>query len=123
MVGSVAVRIANATALTVTALAERGDKVALTVTLGEAEQLAESAVEAHRRLALHASEVIAYSGGVMRGSPFYRALVSQSINKAGIATEPLLLDSVDAALAFAYREGPTAAEVVAAMGGLVITIA
>jgi N-acetylglucosamine kinase-like BadF-type ATPase len=107
----------------VTALAESGDEVALTVTLGEAEQLAESAVEAHRRLALHASEVIAFSGGVMRGSPFYRALVSQSINKAGIATEPLLLDSVDAALAFAYREGPLAADIVAAMGGLVITIA
>jgi len=107
----------------VTALAQSGDEVALALTIDEAAQLAESAVEAHRRLGLDASAAIAFSGGVMRGSAFYRALVSSAISEAGIATEPLLLDSVDAALAFAYRDGPRAAEIVGSMGGLVITIA
>jgi N-acetylglucosamine kinase-like BadF-type ATPase len=107
----------------VTMLAQTADEVALAVTRGEAALLAETAVEAHRRLGLDSSAVIAFSGGVMRGSPFYRGLVSQAINNAGIATEPLLLDSVDAALAFAHRDGPLAAEVVGAMGGLVITVA
>jgi hypothetical protein len=92
------------------------------VTRGEAARLAETAVEAHRRLGLD-DAVIAFSGGVMRGSSFYRELVSQSISHAGIRANPLLLDSVDAALAFARRDGPLAGEVVAAMGGLVITVA
>ena len=107
----------------VTALAQGGDEVALAVTLAEAALLADSAVETHRRLGLDEDAVIAFSGGVMRGSAFYRELVSRSIIEAGIAKEPLLLDSVDAALAFAYREEPLGAEMVGAMGGLVITIA
>jgi N-acetylglucosamine kinase-like BadF-type ATPase len=107
----------------VTLLAHSGDEVALAVTVGEAAKLAESAVEAHRRLGLDSTAVIGFSGGVMRGSAFYRGLVSRSIMEAGITAEPLLLDSIDAGLAFAYRDGPLAVEIVGAMGGLTITVA
>jgi N-acetylglucosamine kinase-like BadF-type ATPase len=105
----------------VTALAESGDEVALAVTVAEAAHLAEGAVQAHRRLGLE-DEVIAFSGGVMRGSAFYRGLVSRSLIEAGIASQPRLMDSAEAALSFASREDPLAGEVVEAMGGLVITV-
>jgi N-acetylglucosamine kinase-like BadF-type ATPase len=107
----------------VTALAQSGDEVALDVVLPEATHLADAAVQAHRRLGLDEHAAIAFSGGVMRGSPFYRGLVSRSITEGGIVTQPRLLNSVEAALAFASREGPLAGEVVEAMGGLVITVA
>jgi N-acetylglucosamine kinase-like BadF-type ATPase len=107
----------------VTALSEAGDEVALSVTVVEAAHLADAAIEAHRRLGFDNAATVAFSGGVMRGSAYYRGMVARSISTAGITTEPLLLDSVDAALAFAYREEPFAAEVVGLMGGLVITIA
>jgi hypothetical protein len=59
---------------------------------------------------------------VMHGSPFFRALVAQSMQDSGVRAEPVLLNSLDAALAFADRDGAGATDLVEAMGGLVITV-
>jgi N-acetylglucosamine kinase-like BadF-type ATPase len=106
----------------VTELAAAGDEVARDITVGEAEDLAVTAVEGHRRLALDHTAPIAFSGGVMHGSPFFRDLVARSMRDSGVPAQPMLLSSVDAALAFADRDGAGANDLVEAMGGLVITV-
>jgi N-acetylglucosamine kinase-like BadF-type ATPase len=106
----------------VTELAAAGDEVAGDITADEARDLAMTAVEGHRRLALDDTAPVAFSGGVMRGSPFFRDLVARSIQDSGVSARPVLLSSVDAALAFADRDGPAANDLVEAMGGLVITV-
>jgi N-acetylglucosamine kinase-like BadF-type ATPase len=106
----------------VTELAASGDEVAREITVAEAGDLAVTAVEGHRRLALDDSETVAFSGGVMHGSPFFRALVAQSMQDSGVRAEPVLLNSLDAALAFADRDGAGASDLVEAMGGLLITV-
>lgn len=103
-------------------LAQSGDEAARSVTVAQAGLLADAAVEGHRRLGLDSTAAVVVSGGVLLGSPFYRSLLVAAMARAGVATAPIQLDSVEAALAFAGRLEADARHLTEAAGGLLITV-
>lgn len=86
------------------ALAASGDSVALRIIESNAESLATAVTVAMSRLDLGAHPSIGFSGGVMRGSEFYRSLVVERIvHVSGVDPSTFVLDGVDAVLSMAER--------------------
>ncbi|MBO0808991.1 MAG: hypothetical protein J2P32_11910, partial [Actinobacteria bacterium] len=82
-----------------------------------------AAVAAVSRLGLGGSPAIGLSGGVLRASGRFRALVTDGITERGLSPRIAVLSSTDEALAFADRAAEGAAGLLADTGGLALTVA
>lgn len=102
---------------------EQGDAVATGIVAAEAAALSSAAVAAVSRLGLGASPAIGLSGGVLRASSRFRALVTDGITERGLSPKIAVLSSTDEALAFADRTAEAAAGLLAETGGLALTVA
>jgi N-acetylglucosamine kinase-like BadF-type ATPase len=107
----------------VLAAAEAGDEAAQTVAITQADALAASTVTAMGRLDLGASPRIGLSGGVVRGSAYFRALISAAIEAKDLCPTIEVLDGLESALAFVEvalgEDGP---ELVRSVGGLLLSV-
>jgi N-acetylglucosamine kinase-like BadF-type ATPase len=102
--------------------AHAGDAVALAISGAQAEALAQCAVAAVDRLDLGPSPRLGLSGGVMRGSGYYRELVLAAIREHGPQPEAAVVDGLDAAMDFnELAAGPDGDAFVASVGGLVLS--
>jgi glucosamine kinase len=107
----------------VLAAGEKGDTVAAAIAAAEAEALARAALLAVSRLGLGESPNVGLSGGVMCGSPRFRELVLDCLGRSGLRPRIAVLDSTQAALAFADWAGERGPELVAEVGGLDLAVA
>jgi N-acetylglucosamine kinase-like BadF-type ATPase len=102
---------------------EEGDEQATAIATVEADALTRTAVLAIARLGLGDTPVVGLSGGVMRGSPSFRALVVEGLTRKGLHPQVRVLDSTDATVAFVDRVEEHGTEALTAVGGLDLTIA
>ncbi len=102
---------------------EEGDELATGIVTAEAEALSRTAVVAIGRLDLGDKPVVGMSGGVMRGSASFRALVLEGLTRRGLCPEVQVLDSTDATVAFVDRVDEHGPEALTAVGGLDLAIA
>ncbi len=113
--------VARFAAETLAADAE-GDTVASAVVVAESEALCQAALLAVSRLGLGDSPAVGLSGGVMAGSPRFRALVVDGLARGGLRPRTAVLNSTDAALAFVDRVGEHGTGLMAEVGGLELTV-
>jgi len=102
---------------------EEGDTVASTVVAAESEALSQAALLAVSRLGLGNSPAVGLSGGVMVGSPRFRALVMDGLARGGLYPRTAVLNSTAATLAFVDRVGEHGRGIMAEVGGLELTVA
>ncbi len=107
----------------VIAAEEEGDVVADAIVAAEVEALGRATLVAVARLELGESPAMGLSGGVMRGSARFRELVSGWLSRSGLRPRTALLNSTQAALAFADWAGADDPELMAEVGGLDLTVA
>jgi N-acetylglucosamine kinase-like BadF-type ATPase len=107
----------------VIAAEEDGDAVAGAIVAAEVEALGQATLLAVARLGLGDSPVVGLSGGVMRGSARFRDLVTGWLTRSGLCPQTAVLNSTQAALAFADRAGVHTPELMAEVGGLDLTVA
>jgi N-acetylglucosamine kinase-like BadF-type ATPase len=107
----------------VIAAEEEGDAVAVAIVAAEVAALGRATVLAVSRLGLGDAPAIGLSGGVMRGSARFRELVADWLERSGLCPRTAVLNSTQAALAFADRAGAHTPELMAEVGGLDLTIA
>jgi len=96
---------------------EEGDDVATATVVTEADALSRAALLAVARLGLGERPVVGLSGGVMRGSATFRALVVDGLGGGGLRPRTAVLDSTEAALAFADRTDAQVPDLLARVGG------
>jgi N-acetylglucosamine kinase-like BadF-type ATPase len=85
-------------------LAASADSVARRIVESNAASLATAVAVALDRLDLGANPSIGFSGGVMRGSEFYRSLiVERLVHRANLRPSTFVLDGADAVIAIAAR--------------------
>jgi N-acetylglucosamine kinase-like BadF-type ATPase len=106
----------------VLAAVEEGDAVAGTIVAAEAEALSQAALLAVSRLGLGNSPAVGLSGGVMSGSPRFRALVVECLTRDGLRPRTAVLDSTELTLAFVDRAEEHGPPLLAEVGGLNLTV-
>ena len=102
---------------------EAGDAEAAAIVPAEAEALSRTALLAVARLGLGETPAVGLSGGVMRGSASFRALVVEGLARGGLHPRVTVLDSTDATVAFIDRVEAHGPEPLTAVGGLDLTVA
>jgi len=102
---------------------ESGDEVASRVVRTEVDALVAVTAGAVARLDLGDRPRIGLSGGVMRGSPRFRGLVVDAVERAGLKPEWAVLDSVATTLEFVDVVERLGADLLAAVGGLQLQVA
>ncbi len=107
----------------VLAAGEEGDAVAAAIAATEAQALGQAALLAVSRLGLGDSPNVGLSGGVMCGSARFRELVVDCLGRSGLRPRIAVLDSTQAALAFADWAGERGPELMAEVGGLDLAVA
>ncbi len=101
---------------------EEGDAVAGAIVMAETEALSQAALVAVSRLGLGNSPAVGLSGGVMCGSPRFRALVVECLERGGLRPRTAVLNSTELTLAFVDRAEEHGPELMAEVGGLSLTI-
>jgi N-acetylglucosamine kinase len=107
----------------VIAAEEDGDAVATMIAAAEAQALGRAALLAVSRLGLGDSPAVGLSGGVMCGSARFRELVVAYLGQSGLRPRAAVLNSTQAALAFADCAGERDTELIAEVGGLDLAVA
>ncbi len=99
-----------------------GDAVASAVVVAEADALGETALLAVSRLGLGDSPAVGLSGGVLLGSPRFRALVLDRLARGGLYPRTAVINSTAATLAFVDHSGEQGTALMAEVGGLELTV-
>jgi N-acetylglucosamine kinase-like BadF-type ATPase len=107
----------------VLAAAEAGDEIAETVAVQQADALGAAAHTAVSRLGLSTSPRLGLSGGVMRGSAYFRGLVESSLTRRELTPASAVLDGLEAALSFVdVTLGEDGPQLVDSVGGLLLRL-